>query len=289
MTDRLVLVTGASGNIGHAACASLRARGWRVRALVHRRPVSLVDEQVEGALEDPRSLARAALGVDAVLHLAAVTHARRPALYERLNLRGTVSLLEAARTTAVDRFVFASTRAISPTGGAYSRSKNAAEQAVEGSGLRYTIVRLPEVYGAGGTEGVDRIIELARRGWPIPLFGADSERLCPVHADDILPPLLAALESDRCLDKTYTLAGDCLTLREFAHACVSAFSSESRIVNLPMVALRVLAAAGRLLPLPVYPDQVARLLAPKPEATPDAFDELRFRPRSLEEGLRALA
>ncbi len=256
---------------------------------MHRRPVSIADEHMEGALEDPPSLARAVHGVDAVLHLAAITHARRPGLYDQINLQGTVSLLDAARTTALDRFVFASTRAISPAGGAYSRSKNAAERAVERSGLRYTIVRLPEVYGAGGTEGVDRIIELARRGRPIPLFGADSGQLCPAHADDILPPLLEALESGRCLDKTYTLAGDCLTLREFAHACVDAFNSKSRIIDLPLIAVHALAAAAKLLPLPVYPDQVARLLAPKPGVSPEAFDELCFRPRSLKDGLESLA
>lgn len=284
-----MLVTGASGRLGRALCTALQEVGWRVRALVHQHPVEAAEEQLQGSLEERGSLSRAVEGVDAILHVAALTHARQPWRYDRVNHLGTVNLLEAAQTQPSARFVFVSTRAISPEGGSYSQSKYAAERAVERAGLPYTIVRLPEVYGAGSAEGVDRIIDLARRGRRIPLTGASSERVCPVHVDDVVPPLLLALESGRCLDKSYTLAGDCLTLGEFAQACVGAFNSKSRIIDLPLTAVRLLAAAGRFLPIPVYPDQVARLTAPRPPVTPEAFDDLGFTSRSLPEGLEALA
>jgi nucleoside-diphosphate-sugar epimerase len=287
--SQLVLVTGASGRLGRATCSALQEAGWRVRALVHRHPSETADEQVEGSLEDPGTLVGAVDGVDAIVHAAALTHARRPRDYDRVNTLGTANLLEAAGRQPSARFLFVSTRAISPKGGAYSRSKHAAERAVMQSGLPYVIVRLPEVYGAGSAEGVDRIIGLARSGRLIPLVGAASERVCPVHVDDVVPPLLRALESDSCLRKSYTLAGDCLTLAEFAQACVTAFDSKSRIVELPLAAVRMLATAGRFLPLPVYPDQVARLTAPKPELTPEAITDLGFAPRSLRVGLEALA
>ena len=289
MSERLVLVTGASGAIGGMVCTALRTGGWRVRALVHRRPCRHADEQVAGSLREPGSLPAAVRGTDVVLHLAAVTHARRTEVYDEVNARGTVDLLEAAVGADVRRFVLVSTRAISPEGGAYSRSKSAAEAAVAGSTLDYTIVRLPEVYGAGGAEGVDRIIGLARIGRPVVLAAADSALVCPVHVGDVVPPLIEALEADRARRKTYTLAGDCLTLRAFAETCIEAFGSRSRIIDLPLTAARLLATAGRLLPLPIYPDQVARLLAPKPGLSSDALDELGFEPRSLEEGLRELA
>jgi len=104
-----------------------------------------------------------------------------------------------------------------------------------------------------------------------------------------VPPLLEALAADRARRKTYTLAGDCLTLRAFAETCIAVLASRSRIVEMPIGLARLLAVAGKVLPLPIYPDQVARLLAPKPGLSSDALDELGFEPRSLEEGLRELA
>lgn len=53
---RTVLVTGAAGGLGRALIPVLRARDWRVRALVHRRPVETADEQVPGNLADPGGL-----------------------------------------------------------------------------------------------------------------------------------------------------------------------------------------------------------------------------------------
>jgi hypothetical protein len=43
--------------------------------------------------------------------------------------------------------------------------------------------------------------------------------------------------------------------------------------------------AARFLPLPFYPDQLARLRAPKPPPSPEAAADLGFAPRPLREGL----
>jgi hypothetical protein len=44
----------------------------------------------------------------------------------------------------------------------------------------------------------------------------------------------------------------------------------------------VLALAGRVLPLPIYPDQLDRLRAPKPPLSPEAGPDLGFKPRKLD-------
>lgn len=188
MSERpVVLVTGASGALGAPLLRELRGRGWRTRALVHRQPVEHADERVRGDLGDGGSLRRAAEGADAVLHLAAVTHARDPRTYEEGNVRGTEALVDACRRMAVRRFVLVSTRAVSESGGAYSRSKLRAEEIVRASGLPSVVVRLPEVYGAGGGEGVDGILLRAARGRPIPLVGRGLDEICPVLLADVLP------------------------------------------------------------------------------------------------------
>jgi NADH dehydrogenase len=278
---RTVLVTGAAGGLGRALIPVLRSRDWRVRALVRRRQVEAADEQVAGDLADAAGLARAADGADAVLHLAARTHARRTAEYFEANVEGTRRLLAAG----VPRFVHVSSRAIGEGGGGYSDSKRASELLVEASGGEWVIVRLPEVYGAGSAEGVDRIIDGARRGGMIPIVGDGADEVSPVHVDDITAALAAALDAPA--ERTYTLAGEHMTTRSFAETCVVIFGG-GRIVRVPVAAVRVLGLAARLAPLPLYPDQLARLRAPRPALSPEAATELGFAPRPLEAGLRAL-
>jgi nucleoside-diphosphate-sugar epimerase len=282
----LVLVTGAAGRVGRALLPALAGAGWRTRALVHRRPVLGADETVAGDLADPGSLAPALDGVDAVVHVAAVTHARSAPAYDAVNVAGTRNLLAAARH--VKRFLHVSTRAIDPSGGAYSRSKAEAERLVRDSSLPFTIVRLPEIYGAGGREGVDAIVARTRTGRPVPLVGDGSHEVCPIPLADAVGALVAALAADAALGRTYTLAGHCLTLRAFAERCAAVFGSRVAVIGVPVPAVAALSALARFAPLPLYPDQLARLRSPKPRGSDEAARDLGFRPRPLEEGLRDL-
>jgi nucleoside-diphosphate-sugar epimerase len=285
----VVLVTGASGGIGRALLSALRGAGWTTRCLVHRRPVDHADELVPGDLRDVESLTGAVLGANAIIHLAATTHARTTSAYDRVNVEGTRALVRAAEAAAVGRFLHVSTRAISPEGGAYSRSKLRAEDVVRSSGIEHVIVRLPEVYGLGGSEGVDDIIRRAQRGSAIPVVGSGSDEICPVHADDVIPALVAALVSSSAANRTYTLAGECMSAREFAERCNAAFGSRSRIVGVPRLVVSAAAVGSRILPLPIFPDQVARLRAPKPGISPEVCEHLGFEPQALEAHLAVLA
>jgi NADH dehydrogenase len=285
---RLVLVTGAAGGVGRSLLPALDAAGWRTRALVRRRPVTGADEAVPGDLRDGASLAAAVRGADSVVHLAAVTHARSARAYEAVNVAGTRNLLAAARSAGIRRFVHVSTRAVDPAGGAYSRSKAEAERVVREAGVPFTIVRLPEVYGAGGREGVDDVIARARAGRPVPIVGDGSHEVCPVALADAVAALVGALDAEAALGNTYTLAGECMTVRTFAERCAAIFGSRIRLVRVPVPAVAALAALARFVPLPLYPDQLARLRTPKASASDAARSDLGFRPRPLEEALRDL-
>jgi nucleoside-diphosphate-sugar epimerase len=283
----LILVTGASSGIGARVAEQLRLRGRAVRCLVRRRPVAHADECVQGDLRDASTLDAAVRGAEVVLHLAAVTHARRARDYVETNLLGTKRLLDAAVRHGVRRFVYVSTRAVSESGGAYSSSKLEAERAVAAAPVEHTIVRLSEMYGGASAEGIDQIVARARRGAAIPIVGDGAERICPMHVDDAVAALVGAVTAPEAGGRTYTLGGRCMSIREFAEACARAFSSASRPRPVPVAAVAAAGALGRVLPLPVYPDQLARLRAQdKPQPSPDAERELGFRTRPLEEGLR---
>jgi dihydroflavonol-4-reductase len=137
------LVTGASGFIGWHVAKQLIDRGHPVRALC--RPTSQIHEleveKVTGDLRDPDSLARAVHGCGVVYHVAADYRlwAKNPQELYQSNVEGTRSLIAAAKTAGVERFVYTSTvGCIEPPdetrpvtldqmSGAYKRSKYLAE------------------------------------------------------------------------------------------------------------------------------------------------------------------
>ncbi len=160
-----LLITGASGSVGSRLLPRLVAGGHDCRALV-RRDLSLPPgvTGVRGDLDDTGSLSAAVDGVDVVVHLAALFRTGDDEAIWRANLDGTRNLLDAVKAHAPQaRFVMASTGNVydqdasqpsregdtcNPTA-AYPASKLAAEELVRLSGLTWSILRLPFVYGDG--------------------------------------------------------------------------------------------------------------------------------------------
>ena len=114
-----IMVTGANGFIGRAACAHLRATGWSVRGLVRTldaETAARADFLPVGDLAtiDDRALANAMRGVAIVVHLAARVHRLHDpmrgslAAMRRVNVDVTRRLARAAMAAGATHFVFAS-------------------------------------------------------------------------------------------------------------------------------------------------------------------------------------
>lgn len=126
--NETVLLTGAAGRIGSKVLRRLLEKGYRVRALVHRRrPEGVADKNLEIASGDilkQEDMKRAVAGCRYVCHLAAAWDMFPPLVHERENdqlfesiIRGTYNLLEASRTLKdLKVFLYASTDAVYTTG-----------------------------------------------------------------------------------------------------------------------------------------------------------------------------
>lgn len=120
----LYLVTGGAGFIGSNIVRELVARGERVRVLDDlstgkRENLSHVLNHVEfivGSAADPEMARRAVAGVDYVLHQGALASVPRsvadPVATDEANVRGTLTMLIAARDAGIKRFVFASSSSV---------------------------------------------------------------------------------------------------------------------------------------------------------------------------------
>jgi nucleoside-diphosphate-sugar epimerase len=156
---RTVLLTGASGVIGHAL--RWRLREHAVVCLVHRSPVSGPDvTTAPGDIAQPmlglaeHAYAELAAKVDTVIHCAAVTAFHRGGSLEATNITGTEHVAAfAAAANAVLYHVstaFVHTTADGDRGRTavgYAASKSAAEQVVRSSGVPHVILRPSVVIG----------------------------------------------------------------------------------------------------------------------------------------------
>ena len=107
--DQKVLVLGSAGRIGRAVVAELNARGARVRGFDRVRTPGLEDAIV-GDITDGVAVARATVGVDTVIHLAATPDDVEDVVGQLFpaNIVGVYHVMEAARLASVKRLILAS-------------------------------------------------------------------------------------------------------------------------------------------------------------------------------------
>lgn len=185
----MIAITGATGFVGKAVLAKALADGLQVRALARRpqEPRNGV-EWVMGTLDDHGQLAKLVAGADAVLHIAGMVNAPNRAAFEACNSRGTANVIAAMKAQGMKRLVHVSSLAArEPHLSDYGWSKAEAERHVQGSGLDWTMVRPPAIYGPHDAEFLE-LFQMAQWGFmALPPRG----RVSIIHADDLAGLLMA--------------------------------------------------------------------------------------------------
>lgn len=196
-------ITGATGFVGSAALKEALKQGHTVRALARRDQAPRAGvEWVRGDLADEAALASLVQGADAVVHVAGLTNTPDPREFDVANVTGTANVIAAMKDAGVKRLVFVSSlSARMPELSVYGASKAKAEALVEASGLDWTTVRPPAVYGPRDIDMLD-LFRAAKWGVvPLPPGGATSI----IHADDLATLLvsLAATNAAPTRGKVY--------------------------------------------------------------------------------------
>ena len=286
MGDR-ILVTGASGFVGSAVARALVERGDEVSVLMRetspRTNVADVDCRiVVGDMRDAASMTRAMDGARFVFHVAADYRIWAPDSEEivRNNLQGASAMMQAARTTGVERIVYTSSvAALKPVAGeavdetsrhseetvigAYKRSKLVAERFVEQmarEGLPVVIVSPSTPIGPRDVKPTPtgRIIVQAASGG-MPAFVDTGLNL--VHVDDVAQGHLLALEKGR-IGENYILGGEDVRLKDMLGVIAPLVGRRPPRVQLPR---------GPLYPLAYGAEAVARFTGREPFLTADAL------------------
>jgi nucleoside-diphosphate-sugar epimerase len=311
-----VLVTGATGKVGHAVAAALVGRGDEVRALVRdpARAAAILPagaEPVVGDVTDLASLPPAVAGCEVVFNAMGLPEqwVRDETVFDRVNAQGSLALARAARDAGVRRLVHTSTHDVFhaergarfdesqlagyPKGTAYERSKQHAEELVLGlrDGLEVVIVNPSGVYGPGPSATVS-----FDKGMFEPLVRKRLPALPPgglglVFTEGVAAGHLLAAERGRDGER-YILCDTHASLKELAQTVVRVAGRGRVPPTLPPRAARALATASEALSrITGRPPLISRgqLYFFTWDARPDstkAQTELGWKPTPLEDGIR---
>lgn len=270
MPEGPTLIVGATGFLGAVVA----------RALAERQPIGLVratsdrsvlPEGVEvrlGDLDAPGDLPLD--DVTSLVYCASMGFGHIPSLLERL------------ASTSIRRAVFVSTTAIFTSLPARSRAPRLeAEHAVHSSALDWTIVRPTMIYGTARDRNISRLLRFLARSPVFPLCG--NALWQPIHVADLADAIVAALDRPIAIGRTYDLAGrEALPFASLVRTAARAVGRSVLLVPVPVSAAALAARLTRV----VTVEQIRRLAEDKAFSYAAATDDLGFRPRSFDEGVR---
>jgi nucleoside-diphosphate-sugar epimerase len=239
-----ILVTGAFGNVGSHTLPEFRRRGHQVRALARlsaknrKAAADFGIETVWGAITNADAVARAVVGMDVVVHLAALIPPgadERPDEARETNVDGTANVIAACQAQpAPPKLLFTSTFDVHGNTlskppprhvddplmatNEYTAHKIECEGLIRGSGLSWCILRLADVPILG-----------IRDPHPIMFEIGPDNRIETLHADDAGLAIANALDAPQAWGRVWFIGGgeSCqLTYRDYLARMLAAMGIE---------------------------------------------------------------
>jgi nucleoside-diphosphate-sugar epimerase len=264
-----VLVTGATGFVGHTLCEFLARSGYVVRAALRNDraiPSCISDKAVVGDIATTTDWRAALRDVDVVLHIAARAHVLHDAsanseLYMETNAHGTRNLVNASVQAGIRRFGYLSSVKVNGEGTTdnaysacdeprpvdpYGRSKWLAEKHVmeigARTGMETVIVRSPLVYGPGVRANFFRMLRWVDKEFPLPL-GAIENRRSFVSIWNLCDLMVLVLRHPLASGRTWMVSdGEDLSTPELVRRLASAMGRRAKLLPVPVGMLRLLGA-----------------------------------------------
>lgn len=259
--ERLIAVTGAGGFIGGAVCRRLAAEGAGVVGVDLREEARPLVEAhgarfVAADIRSTKDLEDAFAGCDAVVNTAAlVGDWGQMEEFIEANVRGTLSVLDAAEASGVGRVVHLASVAgwgyefsrdldegapLRSCGGPYADTKGASDYLARGRGA--VVIRPGDVYGPGSVPWTIRPVEAIRSG-TFALPGSGEGIMTLIYVDDLVDAIVAATSAPGVEGLAMAVwDGEPVTASEFFNRYSSMLGKGPvRTAPLPLVQL---AAAG---------------------------------------------
>ncbi len=249
MTEKTVVVAGATGYLGGHVARALGAAGYRVRALA--RDASRLSPEVRSACAEivvaeatrPDTYGALFEGADLAFSSIGIRHFHRRPTFWEIDRDANLALVAAAKAAGVETFVFTSVFR-----GDELRERLAIADARETvvDALRVSEMRTIVLRPTGFFNDMGDFFGMAKNGraW---LLGDGSTRINPIHAADIATELVRRLaeRGDERMIAVPLGGPDVYTLKEIAELAFRALDAPSRFASLPVSVAYGLAAIAR--------------------------------------------
>jgi uncharacterized protein YbjT (DUF2867 family) len=287
-----ILLTGASGFIGSHLAVGLRAAGHRV--IETRREVRDSDSQVQ--VDFTRAIRvedwiDKLVGVDCVINAVGILREHGPQSFETIHTQAPCALFKACAHSGVRRVIQISALGADHGKSGYFKSKHLADECLAQLDLEWTIVQPSVVYGLGGTSA--RLFSLLASLPITPLPGNGEQQLQPIHIDDLVEAVLAAIDDSNTHRRRVALVGVApLALKDFLGRLRSSLGLKRAVtIGMPMPLMRLSAGIAQINPRSLLdretlemleagniadPGQTTALLGRPPRAV-ETFIEQRYR------------
>lgn len=256
LTMHKILVTGANGFVGSTLCDSLRQQDIAIVAAV--RGNARDNEYGMGDFSASTNWMPALFGCNTVMHLAARVHVMNDksinplAAFRAVNVDATLNLARQAMHSGIKRFIFVSSVKVNgeeTTGkpftaldapaplDPYGQSKLEAEIALmdlaRTTGLEVVIIRPPLVYGPGVRANFLKLMQLVKKGVPLPL-GAIHNRRSMVALDNLVDLLITCIQHPAAAGQTFIVSDDNdVSISELLRLLANAMGKHSLLLPVP--------------------------------------------------------
>ena len=260
----MILVTGSSGFVGSALCASL-VKHYSIRVSNRKSNRIMLIENidiVEASLSPDQDWSNALSGVSVVIHCAARVHVMNDRAddpltqFRYVNVFGTLRLARQASEAGVRRFIFLSSvkvngeqtqlghpmtsEQIPAPRDPYGISKYEAEVGLralsEETGMEIIIIRLPLVYGPGVKANFLSMMNWLQRGFPLPLGGVTKNRRSFVFIDNLVSMIGTCINHPAAGNQTFLVSDDeDLSTAGLLERMALALGRPSKLIAVPAV------------------------------------------------------
>lgn len=250
----MILVVGATGNLGGTVTRMLLAQGQPIRILVRSQsnyqPLAEAGAQVVlGDLKERDSLDAACQGVETIIATANSAARGGEDNVQTVDLEGNRHLIDAAKAAGLKQFIFVSALNADPNSPVpFIQAKGKTEDSLRESGIPYTILA-PNGYMEVMVAGV--VGMPAMMGQPVTIVGGGRRKHSFISASDVAAFILAAIGNPAAINRKLLLGGpQPLSFRDAVAIYERALGHQIQIRSV---------APGE--PVPGLPLMVAHLLA----------------------------
>lgn len=263
-----ILITGATGYVGHRLALVLAERNNEVHILVRNPDSGNIPQHKNikvfaGDITDKQSITSAIKECKQVYHVAALVKAfdKDSSLFYKVNVQGTQNLLESALEIGVEKFVFTSScsvigptikaamcendKRISPLDNDYDATKYLAENLVKEygkKGLHTVIVSPSKVFGPSGLDAksisVNKIINRFIKGEPtfIPKPSKLIANYCFI--DDVVEGHILAMSKGN-VGENYILGGENISFSGFFDTIKTLSEKKAKLIEIPKFVMKI--------------------------------------------------